>query len=164
MAERWALLNSAAGLQSDENAMRFRKTSAKEWKCATRGTKGWSKGQHKWSVKLDKKADGISLGVCRKNIDLCDADKNGPLRYDMYGGLGCANSPETDWDVFNDSFKDGDVISIFLDLDAHTMYYGRNGAWLTAPVFSKLPSGVWYPYFALQHRGATFTVTKQLSH
>ena len=151
---------SAAGTRT--NAKRtFTKTSEAEWACATRGSRGWSRGVHTWNVRVDDVARGVSVGISRKAIDPTDADANISQRYDLYCGQGRVVDPDdNDYPCFAPVVR-GSVVSIRLDLDAKTLTFGLNGVWKRKPSFAALPDGgKWYPYVALQWAGCQVTLVE----
>lgn len=95
----------------------FTKTSEAEWACATRGSRGWSRGVHTWSVRVDDVAHGVSLGISRKDIDKTDADANIAKRYDLYCGQGrVVDTDDNDYSCFSQPISNGSVVSVRLDM------------------------------------------------
>jgi hypothetical protein len=154
---------SANGVLSNDGAT-FEQASPGGWSCATRGSVGWTTGVHTWTVRLDRVARGISVGISRKDICPKNAHENSSLRYDMYGGLGVAVDPSNHQHLcFLRSVRNKDEVTIRLDLDASTLTFGLNGHLKPKPTFTNIPKGEWFPYFALQTKGAKFSVVEQIN-
>jgi hypothetical protein len=127
--------------------------------CATRGSVGWSKGVHKWTVRLDKFPEGVSVGICKKDIDFGDACNNIYKRYDVFGGNGNAIDIENEeHSCLKGPFQVGTFVSVCLDLDQRTLTFGVNGKMKLKPTFRELEAGEWFPYFAFCNKGSTVTV------
>ncbi len=139
-----------------EGSRVFASTSEAEWACATRGKKGHKKGVHIWNVRLVAGAEGVSVGITfNKNVSRVNSDANIPYRYDLYCGQGrVVDTDNNDYAHFKGPFENGTLVSMCLDLDAHTLTYGVNGQWKSKPAFRHLGSKQkWYPYVALQRKG-----------
>jgi hypothetical protein len=159
----WVIKSCDSGTVTVDG-LTFESTSKGKWKCATRGSCGWSSGVHTWHVTLDKFAANISIGISRKDIDFNDANENSGKRYDMYGGYGYALDPDNEpRDCFSthaepEPLDDGTKVSICLNLETRSLYFGLNKRLKKKPTFTDLPNGEWFPYFALEKKGAQFTV------
>ncbi len=166
--DAWVLMPSENG-KVLEDGVAFENLSAKEWHCATRGSLGWRSGVHTWTVTLDKRAANISVGIARKNIDFQNVSRNDTKRYDMYGGYGYALDPSNDEYVcFSEvesprALQDGDEVSLCLDLEKRSLTFGLKKKWNAEPTFTDIPKGEWFPYFALEKKGARFSVTRWTS-
>jgi hypothetical protein len=176
----WRVCSSPNGRLLNDD-LSFEKTSKNKWMCATRGSVGWSTGIHTWTMRLDRRACAVSVGISRKEINFCDASENDPIRFDVYCKDGVAMSggllalmyvwllfvkdafekgDETDLFGKNE-FQDGDTICVRLDLGKRCVTFGRNNQWMPNPAFRDIGPGEWYPYFALEDEGAKFTVIQQ---
>lgn len=161
-ASTWVVLESPNGVLSN-GSLTFAKKSKAEWKCATRGSVGWDAGVHEWDVHLDKIAEGISVGVCRGEIDFKDANENVNSRFDLFCGKGCIVDIEDQVHSYftKRAMQKARFVSVCLDLDKRTLAFGLDGVMKSPPAFSKLGKSTWYPYFALRDKGCTFTVLKK---
>jgi hypothetical protein len=167
----WRIVGSGSTAKLSQDALSLEKTSTKEWMCAARGSRGWRAGRHSWAVRFVSGSDGISLGIANvapkhpkdfREIDFNNAHNNMRRRYDVYFGTGEAVTPTDKRVVFDGPIQDGDVIMLCLDVSARTVHYGKDGRWMKQPVFTDLPTnGLWVPYFAVQHRGCSFTIIEQ---
>lgn len=158
----WTLLDSPSGAVSEDRAT-FAKVSDIDWMCATRGSNGWSKGIHSWSVRLDKLPKGISVGICQKDIDFNDARENIHKRYDMFAGNGGAVDIENEnHPCLHGPLRVGAIVSIRLDMDQRTLTFGLNGSTNVQPTFCNIAATEWYPYFALRTKDSTFTVIQTM--
>jgi hypothetical protein len=156
----WVIVQAKCGKLTDDG-LTFEKLSRGAWMCATRGSQGWSAGVHTWSVRLDRSAAHISVGISERNINFEDASENCDLRYDVYGGSGSAFSPDTeDIPCFGKALCDGDEVMIRLDLEDASVTFGLNNMWNPAPTFANIPHGEYFPYFALEKKGAKFSIKK----
>ena len=152
-------MNSKNG-QVSEDGVAFRKTAKGSWNCATTGSVGWTAGVHEWTVSLDKFADRVSVGIALGEIDSVNLESN--FRYDVYCGTGFAIRPDgTDCKCFSGAMEDGNEMMVRLDMDNHTLTFGRNGRWNRKPTFFGLKDGRWFPYFVFEKKEAAISIKKQ---
>lgn len=140
----------------------FKKTCERAWKCAARNRTGWKDGVHTWSVRLDKHANEISIGVIYgDSFDSSDARENDHHRLDVYGGTGEAMfakdlTKEEEVKDMEKKFEDGKMVCVRLDMGARTVSYAVDGVW--KDIFREIKAGQWFPYFALKVKDAQFTI------
>ncbi len=158
--KEWTLLPST-NAQLTGN-LTLEKTSPNGWDVVTRGSLGWSKGKHVWSVKLESKANALSAGVCnRAKISFKDAAANSDCRIDLFFGNGKvvegSGDDETETKCFGCAVKMGDQVKISLDLDEKTVTFGLNDEKPSKPF--KLNGGEkWFPYICMGATGAKVTI------
>ncbi|KDO34041.1 hypothetical protein SPRG_01315 [Saprolegnia parasitica CBS 223.65] len=98
----------------------------KKWH-AVRASVGFTSGVHAWDVRIDKcVSKNIFVGVCTS-----DACLDNYVGSDAYGWGFLANKAvwhnKTKLQTYGDIFKQGDVVSVVLDLDVGTLSFARNG-------------------------------------
>lgn len=157
--ERLFQLMAAPHCTLENNGTTLKKNSLSGWNSNTRIQMGWSDGIHVWDVTLVKNAE-VSFGISREEIDFGDGYANSDKRYDIF----CLTGQSVD--RFNKvrsclkrAVKNGEKLSFSLNLDAKTLTIGLNDVWQAKPVFTDIPDGEWFPYFAVCGKGCTFSVS-----
>lgn len=138
----------------------YEKTGPTGWNCATRATLPLRSEAHEWSICIEKRICGVSVGVSRAEISHVDVYANTPLRFDVFCGSGEAV------DVYDDThqcldlseLRDGADISVRLNPDSQSITFGVNGRWNDTPTFSGIGAGPWYPYVVMHAKGATIRI------
>ncbi|OQR96682.1 hypothetical protein ACHHYP_13804 [Achlya hypogyna] len=106
--------------------MTVRNRVNKKWH-AVRATVAYAHGVHAWDVRIDKCiSKNIFVGVCTG-----DASLENYIGSDAHGWGFLANKAvwhnKTKLQTYGDIFKQGDVVSVVLDLDVGTLSFARNG-------------------------------------
>jgi len=121
-----------------------------------RGTACFRKGKHYWTVLLHCcKSNNFFIGVCVDGVRYNNYLGNDEFGYSYYG---CGNAyRKGNSSSYGQTLKSGDSIDVYLDMDARTLSFSRNGHDLGV-AFRDLPSGM-YPAFSLYTKGDHFSLT-----
>lgn len=155
--------STEAAVASNEGHM-LTKLAPDGWNCAVRGTEGWIRGHHRWSLQLPAGGAGVVLGICQELIDPVNIEANIARRYVLNCRNGLVSGPDNHPAVGLEARPSEetvpvchphDIISFSLDMDQRQLSLGINGKWNSKPTFVNLPPVKWFPYAKLLHQGKT---------
>jgi len=117
-------------IELDESLLIASCTTTTKW-CTVLASEGFSSGLHKWDVVIDKCTNtcNIMIGVCEKNQNLAyyigqDTAVNGWAYYGCNGYLYHGGGSKQ----YGTKLKQGDIITVELDLDNGTVTFAKNGS------------------------------------
>ncbi len=161
--DKWVLTPTPNGRLSSDG-LTLTKVSSLHWDCCTSGTRGWSDGCHEWHVRLGTQGYAVTLGVgpgpAQLNQRMSSANEARRFALRCYTGKlhdTANNALDCIVGVPHGGLPDGSLVSVRLDLVAHTLTFGLNGVWNPQPSCI-VPNGQWWPYFALGTEGCSMTV------
>merc|ERR1712166_588449 len=133
-------------------------TVNKKWN-AVRSTSSFSSGIHSWEVHIDKcVSKNIFVGVVSSNDSI-----DNYVGSDRYGWGYLANKAiwhnKGKMRSYGELFRQGDTISVKLDMDQGTLSFGRNGKDLGVAVEGL--SGDMYPAFSLYNQDDQLSISQQ---
>ena len=109
--------------------------SSQQWgsaMCTVQGTERLDSGKHSWAFQVAQKAasGGICIGVATAEFDA--PTKNlGPAQHTWgYSSSGKRSAGFPEFQPFAQGFSSGDVVGVYLDCDAGTLSFARNGVML----------------------------------
>ena len=114
-------------IEMDDNLLTVTCTTTTKW-CSVLATEGFTSGYHKWEVVIDKctQTCNIMFGVCERSQNLAyyvgqDATASGWAYYGCNGYLYHAGGSKP----YGSKLKQGDVLTVELDLDSGTISFSR---------------------------------------
>ncbi len=149
----WLLEETPNGLLSVSGLSLVKQSPEKKWDCDTRGTEGWTKGVHQWSVRLDAGGNGVGLGISLGEISKTDDSLNSNVSFIINCTTGAAYDDAGNktpvFAVPSGGMPAASVVTVRLNLEDQSVSFGWNGKGLDKPTFCDIPRDCWYPFFAI---------------
>lgn len=160
-AEKWTLMPCKNGRLSNGNLTL--EQIVHDGRFSSRGSIGWSKGVHIWTIQLDTSAAGVSIGVS-SSAHAFKSDATQFIAFVHTNACVAQNKKDKDKTTLYLSMagKKGQKIKVVLDLDKKTIMFCVDYYSPPSKVFA-LPKDQtkWYPYVEIFGTNAKFTVISQ---
>ncbi len=91
----------------------------------TFGTQGFANGKWYWEVKCETVGGEMHIGI----VDSGSSTTGYPSIYREYRNNGQKNTNTGSASSFGNTYTDGDIIGVAVDLDNTSIYYSKNGTW-----------------------------------